>query len=94
MFLFDRSATDDFEVARKIVGEGTTRAELARFWRLHHPDHEKQKLKELLPILLKVVEGRLGAERYWGDLKSRGGAFVATLGERYPDAVRRNEDLD
>jgi len=31
MFLFDRSAAEDFEAARKIVGEGTTMAELARF---------------------------------------------------------------
>lgn len=51
-------------------------------------------MKELLPLFLKDVEDRLGAERHWSDLKSRGGAFVATFGERYPDAVTRNEILD
>lgn len=93
-FLFDRKAAEDYDAAQKIVGTSVTMAELARFWRLHHPDQEKKKLKDLLPLFLKDVEERLGQERHWKDLKSRGGAFVGKYCERYPDTITRNEILE
>ncbi len=92
-FLFDRTAAEDYETALKMVG-GVPLTEVAKFWRLHHPDKPKRKLAELLKAFLEDVKNRHGEGRHHSDLKSRGGAFIAAgFGERYADTVTRQEIL-
>jgi hypothetical protein len=50
-FLFDRNAADDYESAQKMVGN-VPLIEVAKFWRLHHPDKPKRKLAELFEAFL------------------------------------------
>lgn len=92
-FLFNRNAAEDYETALKMVG-GTPLIEIAKFWRLHHPDKPKRKLAELLQAFLDDVKVRHGEGRHYSDLKSRGGAFVAAgYGERYAETVTRQDVL-
>lgn len=92
-FLFDRKAAEDYETALKLVG-GVPLIEVAKFWRLHHPDKPKRKLAELFLSFLADVKLRHGEGRHYSDLKSRGGAFIkAGFGERYADTVTRQEIL-
>lgn len=99
-FLFDRGAALDYEAAVKLVGK-VPLVEVARFWRLHHPEHAKQTLAELLGDFLaetKRLHGQSDLDtdsRHISDLKSRLGAFVAAgFGSRYPDTVSRGDILD
>ena len=93
-FLFDRNAAADYEAAKKIIGD-VRLVDVAKFWRLHHPEKPKPKLAALLTEFLKDVEERLGQERHYSDLKSRCGMFVAaSFGERYPETITRQEILD
>ena len=92
-FLFDRKAAEDYEGALKLVG-GVSLLEVARFWRLHHPDQPKRRLAELFQAFLEDVKLRHGEGRHYSDLKSRGKAFLgAGFGERYADTVTRQEIL-
>lgn len=92
-FLFDRKAAEDYEGALKLVG-GVPLMEVARFWRLHHPDRPKRRLAELFHAFLEDVKLRHGEGRHYSDLKSRGKAFLAAgFGERYADTVTRQEIL-
>ncbi len=92
-FLFNRNAAEDYETALKMVG-GTPLIEIAKFWRLHHPDKPTRKLAELLQAFLDDVKVRHGEGRHYSDLKSRGGAFVAAgYGERYAETVTRQDVL-
>lgn len=97
-FLFDRNAAADYEAAVKIVGKMPL-VEVAKFWRLHHPEKEKQKLRELLVEFLADVERLTGRgdghdTRHISDLRSRLGAFVGgPFGDRYPDTVTRKDVL-
>jgi hypothetical protein len=92
-FLFNRNAADDYEAALTLAN-GIPMIELAKFWRLHHPDKPKRKLAELMHAFLEDVKLRHGEGRHYRDLKSRGGAFIATgFGERYPETVTRQEIL-
>lgn len=92
-FLFDRKAAEDYESAQKMVG-GVPLIEIAKFWRLHHPDKPKRKLAELFQAFLADVKSRHGEGRHHSDLKSRGGTFIAGgFAERYPDTVTRQEIL-
>ena len=92
-FLFDRRAADDYEAAQRITG-GVPLVELAKFWRLHHPDTPKRKLAELARLFLESVKLRQGEGRHLSDLKSRVGAFVAAgFGDRYADTISRQEIL-
>lgn len=92
-FLFDRAAAADYEAALKITG-GVPLATVAKFWRLHHPETEKKKLGALFHDFLDDVKRRLGEERHWSDLKSRGGAFVRSFGDRYPETVTRDQIMN
>ncbi len=93
-FLFDRGAAEDYEVARKIVGV-VPLVEVAKFWRLHHPEGVLKKLGEWQESFLSETELRLGKTRQIEDLKSRVGAFLkAGFSERYPETITRNEVLD
>lgn len=93
-FLFDRGAAEDYEVARKIVGT-VPLVEVAKFWRLYHPEGVLKKLGEWKQPFLDETKLRLGETRQVDDLKSRVGAFLkAGFGERYPETVTRNEVLD
>jgi hypothetical protein len=90
-FLFDRNAATEFESAKKIAGD-VSLTEVAKFWRLHHPEKPKAKLGELLDPFLKSISIRLGEGRHWNDRKSRIKAFLAGgFAERYPDTVTRTE---
>lgn len=92
-FLFNRNAAEDYETALKMVG-GVPLIEVAKFWRLHHPDKPKRKLADLLQVFLDDVRVRHGEGRHYSDLKSRGGAFIgAGFGERYADTITRQEVL-
>ena len=96
-FLFNRDAAADYDAAKKIVGE-VPLVDVAKFWRLHHPETPKEKLAELAPKFLKDVEERLGQGRHYSDLKSRIGQFInpqlGNFGNRYPETVTRQEILD
>lgn len=90
-FLFDRKAAEDYDAASKLVG-GIPLVEVAKFWRLHHPDRPKRKLDELFTAYLEDIKERHGEGRHYSDLKSRGGAFLAAgYSIRYPDTVTRAE---
>jgi hypothetical protein len=90
-FLFDRGAAADFEAAKKIVGEMPL-VEIAKFWKLHHPDQTKAKLRAYLKEFLGDIEDKHGKKRYWHDLKSRVGTFLgAGFGERYAESVARRD---
>lgn len=90
-FLFDRGAAADYEAAKKMVGEMPL-VEIAKFWKLHHPDHTKAKLREYLKEFLGEIENKHGKKRYWHDLKSRVGTFLgAGFGERYAESVARRD---
>ncbi|HLP02269.1 MAG TPA: hypothetical protein VK163_09600, partial [Opitutaceae bacterium] len=92
-FLFNRQAADDYETALKLAG-GVSMHELAKFWRLHHPEKPKRRLRELMETFLADVEVRHGDGAHYRDLKSRGRAFIAAgFGERYADTVTRQEIL-
>lgn len=93
-FLFNREAAADYDAARKIVGE-VHLVEVAKFWRLHHPKNPKRKLGELFDEFMADVKCRLGEERHYHDLKSRGQIFIAAgFGSRYADTITRQEILD
>lgn len=92
-FLFDRKAAEDYEGALKLVG-GVPLLEVARFWRLHHPDQPKRRLAALFLAFLEDVKLRHGEGLHFSDLKSRGNAFLsAGFGERYAGTVTRHEIL-
>lgn len=92
-FLFNRRAADDYESALKLAGD-IPMLELAKFWRLHHPDKPKRRLRELMEAFLEDVKLRHGEGAHYRDLKSRGRAFIkAGFGERYAETVTRQEIL-
>lgn len=92
-FIFNRGAADDYESALKLAG-GVAMLELAKFWRLHHPEKPKRRLRELMDAFLADVKLRHGDGAHYRDLKSRGRAFIAAdFGERYADTVTRQEIL-
>jgi hypothetical protein len=92
-FIFNRQAADDYETALKLSG-GVAMLELAKFWRLYHPEKPKRRLHELMAAFLADVELRHGDGAHYRDLKSRGRAFIAAgFGERYADTVTRQEIL-
>lgn len=104
-FIFDRNAVLDYEQALKLTG-GVPLVEVAKFWRLHHPEQPLAKCKELYEQYIKVVRSRSASaqrktskgkpvdDRHVSDLKSRIGAFVATsFGGRYPASITRAEIL-
>lgn len=92
-FLFDRTAAEDYEGAKTIVG-GLPLIEVAKFWRLHHPEKPKRNLAELSLAFLDDVKFRHGEGRHYSDLKSRIGIFLAAGFERrYADTVTRQEVL-
>ena len=92
-FIFNRQAAVDYESALKLAG-GVSMLELAKFWRLHHPEKPKRRLRELMEAFLADVRLRHGDGAHYRDLKSRGRAFIAAgFGERYADTVTRQEIL-
>ncbi|HPO00641.1 MAG TPA: hypothetical protein PK879_08020, partial [Opitutaceae bacterium] len=94
-YLFDRKAAEDYEQAKKILGDGVTMVDVAKFWRLHHPLADKKKIEALVNDFLAAIELSHEKKRHWSDLKSRLGMFVkAGFGGRYPDTVTRDEILN
>ncbi len=92
-FPSNRQAAADYEPALKVAG-GVSMQELAKFWRLHHPEKPKRRLHELMEAFLADVQLRHGDGAHYRDLKSRGRAFIAAgYGERYADTVTRQEIL-
>lgn len=90
-FLFDRKAVEDYDAASKLVG-GIPLVEVAKFWRLHHPDKPKRNLEALFCAYLEDIKARHGEGRHYSDLKSRGRAFLAAgFCNRYSDTVTRAE---
>lgn len=87
-----REQTADYEAARQIAPE-VSAAELARFWRLHHPLHATRKIRELVPDFLASIEARLGKTAGVDDLKSRVGIFALSFGDRLPETISRSEIL-
>ncbi len=91
-YLFDRSAAEDYEQAKKILGAGISMVDVAKFWRKHHPLEDKKKVAALVVDFLRSIEISHEKKRHWSDLKSRLGMFVAAgFGERYPDTITRDE---
>lgn len=94
-YLFDRKAAEDYEQAKKIMGDGVTMVDVAKFWRLHHPLADKKKVESLVNDFLAAIELSHEKKRHWSDLRSRLGMFVkAGFGGRYPDTVTRDEVLN
>lgn len=92
-FLFNRVAAEDYDAALKLSG-GVPMLELAKFWRLHHPEKPKRKLAELFDAFLEDLKLRNGEGRHYNDVKSRGTIFIKSgFGERYPETVTREEIL-
>lgn len=103
-FLFDRNAAGDYEAARKVTG-GVPLVEVARFWRLHHPEKPGENCRALYLRYITEAEERFGTRardgerkkrtRHIDDLRSRVGAFVKTkFGDRFPETVTQKELLD
>ncbi len=92
-FVFDWRAAEDYDAAKRMVGE-ISLLEVARFWRLHHPEKKTETLNDWAPRFLKAIENRGGETRHPKDLKSRVGTFLrAGFGERLPATVTRQEVL-
>jgi integrase len=92
-FLFDRKAAEDYEAAKRLVGE-IALLEVARFWRLHHPEKKTETLSQWAPRFLTAIQTRVGETRHPKDLKSRVGAFLrAGFGDRLPATVTRQDVL-
>jgi hypothetical protein len=103
-FLFDRNAASDYEAARKITG-GVLLVEVARFWRLHHPEKPGENCRALYLRYIDEAEARFGTRardgerkkrtRHIDDLRSRVGSFVKMgFGDRFPETVTQRELLD
>ncbi len=103
-FLFDRNAASDYEAARKVTG-GVPLVEVARFWRLHHPEKPGENCRSLFLRFIAEAEQRFGTRaregerkrktRHIDDLRSRVGSFVRTsFGDRFPETVTQRELLD
>lgn len=93
-FMFDREAAADYETAKLIAPEVST-AEMARFWRLHHPQVATLAIKEWLQPFLDALEARAGKKtRHYRDLKSRLGQFNMVFGDRLPATITRQEIMD
>lgn len=104
-FLFDRNAVLDYEQALKITG-GVPLVDVAKFWRLHHPEKTLANCRELSVRYIEVVRSRSASalkktsngepvyDRHVSDLKYRIGAFVNTpYGLRYPLSITKAEIL-
>lgn len=90
-FLFDRSAAAEFEAARKIAGH-VPLTEVAKFWRLHHPEEKSKTLGEWQPVFIADVVSRHGKTRHEGDLRSRLDHFAAAgFRDRLPKTITRKE---
>jgi integrase len=90
-FLFNRQAAGEYEQAKKMVGE-LSLIEVAKFWRLHHPDKPTEKLGVLYTEFMADLAVRLGEKRTYSDRKSRLTAFLAAgYADRYPNTVTREE---
>ena len=103
-FLFDRNAASDYEAAKTFTG-GVPLVEVARFWRLHHPEKPGENCRALYLRYIAEAEERFGPRviggerrkkaRHIDDLRSRVGAFVKTkFGDRFPETVTQKELLD
>jgi integrase len=93
-FLFDRRAAEDYDAAKRLVGD-VSLLEVARFWRLHHPEKKTETLADWAPRFFEAIQNRVGDTRHPRDLKSRVGIFLrAGFGARLPATVSRKEVLD
>jgi len=75
-----RQQAVEFNQAKNVAPE-VSLIELARFWRLHHPETTQRRLGEWQADFYKDVEGRLGHTRHWDDLRSRIAILCRTFGE-------------
>jgi hypothetical protein len=104
-FIFDRKAVLDYEQALKITN-GVPLVDVAKFWRLHHPEKALANCRELFGQYIEVVRRRSASvqkktsngnsvlDRHVSDLKSRIKAFVDTpFGDRYPMSITQVEIL-
>lgn len=90
--ILTRENASEFEQAKRIAPEATL-AEIANFWRLHHPLHAARKLTEFVPAFLKDIEVRLGKTRHHEDLESRLRLLGTAFGDRIPATITRAEAL-
>ncbi len=58
-FLLDRHAADEYGAAKTIVGE-VSLVDVAKFWRLHHPETKRENLRELLSRYVNDARDRYG----------------------------------
>lgn len=90
--ILNREQVSDYEQARAIAPE-VPLAELARFWRLHHPLQAVASIAELVPLFTDELKARVGETRHWGDLKHRLSVFCRSYGDRNPQTFTRDEFL-
>ncbi len=88
--MLSRVDAEQFEHARQAVPE-VSPIELARFWRLHHPQAATSTIAELAPDFLEWVKARVGQTRHYDDLKSRLKLFCDIFGARLPATITREE---
>ena len=87
-----RDQAAEFELAKSIAPEASL-ADLARFWRAHHPLQAVVRVSAAADLFLAATKARLGETAGYEDLKSRVGMFVDAFGERIPETISRGEFL-
>lgn len=92
--LLTREQLLDYELAKSLV-KRVPLLELAKFWRLHHPESEAEPIEALVDKFLGELKALNGdAEtRHYKDLKSRLHAFCGVFGKRIPGSITRQELL-
>ncbi len=88
-----RAQVEDLEKARR-EAPNVPMLELAKFWRLHHPQAATLTIAAHVPTFVAWAKSRLGYTRHVGDLKSRLDIFVRRFGERLPATYTRGEFLE
>lgn len=87
-----RPQVEDAEAATKLV-PGVPLLEMARFWRIHHPDVATKLVNDYRDPFLEDVKLRHGDGRHCQDLKARTKYICLTFGTRIPGTIERQEAL-
>ncbi|MET0263329.1 MAG: hypothetical protein ABW223_10555, partial [Rariglobus sp.] len=92
--VLSRDQAAEYEEAKAIAPE-VRLAELAKFWRRHHPLHATLRISDHVERVLEILRVRRGDhDSQYLDLKSRLGIFAASFGQRLPDTITRKEIID
>lgn len=87
--ILSRDQAAEYEAAKSIVPD-VPLPEIARFWLVHHPRTQSDKLSDYIPKILQEIKPRV-SDRHYSDLNSRLHAMGRVLGERIPATITRED---